>query len=129
MFHLEAWIIIVTFCERLVKIHHFVKDSWKRLIFEDWIATFGESLVENAPFGSLQSVKRECPFKTVKQEFPAKVSIKSVQRECPARVTFQESPVKECPAKSVKTDKSAHQECPASPATVSSPARVSRKVC
>ena len=30
-----------------------VKVSWKMLVLEAWIATFGESLVENARFGSL----------------------------------------------------------------------------
>ena len=32
-----------------------VKVSWKMLILEAWILTFGESLVENARFGSLDS--------------------------------------------------------------------------
>ena len=30
-----------------------VKVSWKMLVLEAWIVTFGESLVENARFGSL----------------------------------------------------------------------------
>ena len=30
-----------------------VKVSWKTLVLEAWIVTFGESLVENARFGSL----------------------------------------------------------------------------
>ena len=32
-----------------------VKVSWKMLVLEAWILTFGESLVENACFGSLDS--------------------------------------------------------------------------
>ena len=32
-----------------------VKVSWKMLVWEAWIVTFGESLVENARFGSLDS--------------------------------------------------------------------------
>ena len=31
----------------------FVKVSWKMLVLEAWLVTFGESLVENARFGSL----------------------------------------------------------------------------
>ena len=30
-----------------------VKVSWKTLVLEAWMVTFGESLVENARFGSL----------------------------------------------------------------------------
>ena len=32
-----------------------VKVSWKMLVLEAWILTFGESLEENARFGSLDS--------------------------------------------------------------------------
>ena len=32
---------------------HFLWKSWKMLMFKAWILTFGESLVENASFGSL----------------------------------------------------------------------------
>ena len=39
---LEAWLVTVL-----------VKVSWKTLVLEAWIVTFGESLVENARFGSL----------------------------------------------------------------------------
>ena len=42
---LEAW--IVTFGESLVEV------SWKTLVLEAWIVTFGESLMENARCGSL----------------------------------------------------------------------------
>ena len=34
-----------------------VRVSWKMLVLEAWIVTFGESLVENARFGSL-----DCDF-------------------------------------------------------------------
>ena len=76
MLVLEAW--IVTFGERLVEnarfgsldchfwweacgkcsfwklgLSLFVKGSWKMLVLEAWIVAFGERLVENARFGSL----------------------------------------------------------------------------
>ena len=44
MLVLEAW--IVTFGGKC-------KVSWKTLVLEAWIVTFGESLVEHARFGSL----------------------------------------------------------------------------
>ena len=44
MLVLEAWIL--TFGERLVQM----------LVLEAWLVTFGESLVENARFGSLDSL-------------------------------------------------------------------------
>ena len=104
MLVLEAWII--TFGESLVESARFgsldchfwwkfrgkrsfwkfglsllVKVSWKTLVLEVWTVTFGESLVENACFGSLG-----CHFgwnlvvcsRSVKQEFRARASRKSV---------------------------------------------------
>ena len=44
-----------------------VKVSCKTLVLEAWIVTFGESLVENARFGSLSGLQ-ECPDKRGKQE-------------------------------------------------------------
>ena len=60
------------------------------LVLEAKIVTFGESLVENARFGSL-----DCHFgwnlvvcsRSVKQEFRARVSRKSVKKECQAKVS------------------------------------------
>ena len=47
----------VRFCEKCsfwkLGLSLFVKVSWKTLALEAWIVTFGESLVENARFGSL----------------------------------------------------------------------------
>ena len=104
MLVLEAW--IVTFCESLVENARFgslechfwwksrgkcsfwklglsvlVKVSWKMLVLEAWIVTFGESLVENAPFGSLSGLQA-CPDKRGQQECQARVSSKSVKKEC-----------------------------------------------
>ena len=49
----------VRFCEKSRRFGsldcHFSPVSWKMLIWEAWIVTFGESLVENARFGSLDS--------------------------------------------------------------------------
>ena len=118
---LEAW--IVTFCESLVENARFgsldchfwwksrvkrsfwklefsllVKVSCKTLVLEAWIVTFGESFVENAPFGSL-----DCHFwwkarglslfvkgawkMLVLEVCPAEVLSKSVTQECRARVS------------------------------------------
>ena len=89
-----------------------VKVSWKMLILEAWIVTFGECLVENARFGSL-----DCHFwwksrgkrsfwklgwslwmksRGVQQECQARVSRKSVKEEC-----LGKSVKKECQAKVV----------------------------
>ena len=78
-----------------------VKVSWKTLVVEAWIVTFGESLAENARFGSLDchfwwKSRGKCSFwklclvcksvltreasKSVKQECPARVSSKSVKQ-------------------------------------------------
>ena len=66
-----------------------VKVSWKTLVLEAWIVTFGESLVENACFGSLSGLQ-ECPDKRGKQECQARVSSKSVKKECQAKSVQQE---------------------------------------
>ena len=81
---LEAWIV-----------------TWKMLVSEDiletWIVTFGERLVENARFGSLDchfwcKSGGKCSFCKLglsllvkvacDQECPARVSRKSVKQEC-----------------------------------------------
>ena len=66
-----------------------MKVSWKTLVLEAWIVTFGESLVENACFGSLSGLQ-ECPDKRGKQECQARVSSKSVKKECQAKSVQQE---------------------------------------
>ena len=67
----------------------FVKVSWKMLVLEAWLVTFGESLVENACFGSLSGLQG-CPDKRGKQECQARVSSKSVKKECQAKSVQQE---------------------------------------
>ena len=100
-----------------------MKVSCKTLVLEGWIVTFGESLVENARFGSGLSLLvkvswkmlvlkalsalsglQERPDKRGKQECQARVSSKSVQKECQAK-----SVQKECLA-GVSCN-SVHQEC------------------
>ena len=64
------------------------------LVLEASIVTFGESLVENARFGSLSGgidrVQQECPCKSVKEESPERVTSKSVKKECLAKSVKQE---------------------------------------
>ena len=92
-----------------------VKVSWKTLVLEAWIVTFGESLVENVRCGSL-----DCHFwwksrgKCLSglQECQARVSSKSVKKECQAKSVQQECLARaECQAK--VSSKSVKQECPA----------------
>ena len=56
-----------------------VKVSWKTLVLEAWIVTFGESLVESACLVCKSALTREAS-KSVKQECPARVSRKSVKQ-------------------------------------------------
>ena len=56
-----------------------VKVSWKTLVLEGWIVTFGESLVESACLVCKSVLTREAS-KSVKQECPARVSRKSVKQ-------------------------------------------------
>ena len=93
-----------------------VKVLWKLLVLEAWILTFGEFLVENARFGSLDfhfggkcsfwklgfsllvkvSWKKNARFQSWDSRFRVssksvllRASIKSVQRECQAK-SFQQ---------------------------------------
>ena len=103
-----------------------VKVSWKMLVLEAWIVTFGESLVENACLGSLssKSVQQECLASVSCQECPAGVSSKSVKemssksvyKKCHARVRSK-SVQKKCQARLYSkcqervSSKTAQQEC------------------
>ena len=156
---LEAW--IVTFGESLVENARFgsldchfwwksrgkrsfwklglsllVKVSWKTLVLEAWIVTFGESLVENARFGSL-----DCHFwwkSRVKRSFwklglslLVKVSCKTLVLEA-WLVTFGESLVESAclvckSALTREASKSVKQECPARVSRKSVKQRVSSK--
>ena len=79
-----------------------VKVSWNTRVFEAWIVTFGESLVEHARFGSLDchfwwKSRGKCSFwtKSVKQRLSCQeCQAKSVQPECPRK-----SVKKECQAR------------------------------
>ena len=124
-----------------------VKVSWKMLVLKAWIVTFGESLVENARFESLDchfwwKSRGKCSFwklglsllvkvswkmlvfgKIVQQECQERVSSKSVQQECLARVSCNSVCVAGVPCQVSQecprvSRKSVQQECPA---------RVSRK--
>ena len=91
-----------------------VKVSWKMLVLEAWILTFGDSLMENARFGSLEchfwwkscgkcsfwklgfSLLVKVSWKMLVLEASlvvstksvlTRVSSKSVEQECPARVS------------------------------------------
>ena len=64
-FAMQSVCFEVRFCEKSrgkrsfwkLRVSLFVKVSWKMLVLKAWIVTFGESLVENARFGSL-----DCDF-------------------------------------------------------------------
>ena len=97
----------------------FVEVSWKMLVLEAWIVTFGESLVENARFGSLHchfghKSRGKCSFWKLGVSLLLKVSwqklvleawkghfwlsSKSVKKECQARASSKRVK-KECQAR------------------------------
>ena len=120
-----------------------VKVSWKMLVLEAWIVTFGASLVENARFGSLDchfwcKSRGKCSFWKLGLSLLVKVSwkmlvleasTKSVQQKCPDKRAKQESRVSsksvQCPARVAR--KSVKKECPARVSSKNVVSRVSSK--
>ena len=139
------------YCRLFAQKFAFARSLVEILVLEVWIVTFGESLVENARFGSLDShfwwkSRGKCSFWKLGFSFLVIVSGEMLVLEAWI-VTFGESLVvssksvkQECPDKSVKHEraarvsskrKSVKQECPAKASSKSvqqeGQARVSRK--
>ena len=72
-----------------------VKVSWKMLVLEAWKITFGESLVENARFGTflvkvswnLEASLVVSTKSVLTRVCSKRVPRKSVEQECPPRVS------------------------------------------